>query len=123
MKKINRPRQLSPAKWAAIMTLDEVMEAVNTQGVMLEAHAENPGACPAVANYAEEFDAVIDVVQKTMDTLAEHAEPLVAEIVTALESFRQTKLTSMANCTKPTCPDKEKAQRDLGWVGGDQILQ
>lgn len=123
MKKINRPKHLSPAKWAAIMTLDEVMEAINAQGTMLEAHAENPGACPAVEHYAEEFDAVIDVVQKVMDTIAEQAEPLVAEIVTALEGYRQTRLTAMANCSKSGCPDRENAQRDLGWVEGDQILQ
>ncbi len=123
MKKINRPKQLSPAKWAAIMTLDEVMEAVNVQGSLLEAHAENPGACPAVENYAEEFDAVVDVVQEVMDAIAEQAEPLVDEIVTALENFRHAKLSAMANCPKPTCPDKNKAQQDLGWVEGDQILQ
>lgn len=123
MGKINRPKQLNPEKWAAIMTLDDVMDAVNTQGALLEAHAENPGACPAVENYAEEFDRVVDATQKTLDILAEHAEPLVAEIVTALESFRQAKLNAMATCTKPTCPDKDKAQQDLGWVEGNQILQ
>ena len=123
MSKINRPKQLNPSKWAAIMTLDEVMEAVNVQASILEAHAQNPGACPAVESYAEEFDAVIDVVQKTLDALAEQAEPLVAEMVTALESFRQLKLTAIANCTKPSCPDKDGAQKDLGWVEGNQILQ
>lgn len=122
-KKINRPKQLNPAKWAGIRTLDEVMEAVTVQTTMLEAHAENPGACPAVENYAEEFDIVIDVVQKTLDLIAEQAEPLVADIIVALESFRQSKLTAMANCTKSNCPDRSNAQRDLGWIEGDQILQ
>jgi hypothetical protein len=123
MSKINRPKQLNPVKWEAIMALDGILEAISNQISMLEAHAENPGACPAVENYAEEFDVVIDVVQNTFDVLSEQAKPLVDEIVTALENFRQAKLTAVANCTKPTCPDKESAQLDLGWVGGDQILQ
>lgn len=119
----HRPKQLNPAKWGGIMTLDEVMEAVSTQIALLEAHAENPGACPAVKNYAEEFDAVIEVTQRILDTLAEQAEPLVAEIVLALEQFRHAKLTAISECSKPTCPDKEAAQRDLGWKQGEQILQ
>ncbi len=120
---MNRPKQLNPEKWAGIMQFDEVMEAITIQTAMLEAHAENPGACPAVENYAEEFDLVIDTAQKTLDTISEQIEPLVAELVMALEQFRHAKLTSMANCTKPTCPDKDKAQRDLGWVEGEQLLQ
>lgn len=119
----NKPKQLDPTKWGGIMQLDDVMDAVTAQIVMLEAHAENPGACPAVKDYAEEFDAVIDVAQRILDTLSEQAEPLVAEIILALEQFRHTKLKAITECTKPTCPDKEKAQQELGWVEGEQLLQ
>ncbi len=119
----NRPKQLDPTKWDAIMTLDDVMDAVHQQTAMLEAHADNPGACPAVANYEGEFDAVVEVTQRVLDTLAKHAEPLVAEIVLALEQFRHAKLTAITQCTKPTCPDKEKAQQELGFVEGEQLLQ
>ena len=118
-----RPKQLDPTKWEAIMQLDDVMDAVTTQIAMLEAHADNPGACPAVKDYAEEFDAVVEVTQRILDTLAEQAEPLVAEIVLALEQFRHAKLTAITKCTKPSCPDKEKAQQDLGWIEGEQLLQ
>ncbi len=120
---MNKPKQLNPSKWRAIMQLDEVMNAVQQQSDMLEAHAERPGACPAVEGYAEEFDLVLEVVQKTLDALSEQAEPLVNEMVAAFEQFRHAKLTSIANCTKSTCPDRGSAQRDLGWVDGDQILQ
>ena len=120
---MNRPKQLSPKKWTAIMTLDGVINAVSAQTALLEAHADNPGICPAVENYAEEFDVVIEVVQKTLDTLAKQAEPLVDEIVVVLENFRQQKLTAMANCTKSDCVDRSKAQQDLGWIEGEQILQ
>ena len=120
---MNRPKQLSPKKWTAIMTLDGVINAVSAQTALLEAHADNPGICPAVENYAEEFDVVIEVVQKTLDTLAKQAEPLVAEIVVVLENFRQLKLTAMANCTKSDCVDRSNAQQDLGWIEGEQILQ
>lgn len=120
---MGKPKQLNPSKWAGIMQLDEVMEAITIQTAMFEAHAENPGACPAVENYAEEFDLVIDTAQKTLDTISERVEPLMAELVLALEQFRHAKLSAMAACTKPTCPDKERAQQDLGWIGGDQILQ
>ena len=120
---MNKPKPLNPAKWAAIMTLDGVIEAVTAQTAMLDAHADNPGACPAVKNYAKEFDVVVEVVQKTLDTLAKQAEPLVDEIVVVLENFRQQKLTAMANCTKSDCVDRSKAQQDLGWIEGEQILQ
>ncbi len=119
----NKPKQLDPTKWAGIMQLDDVLDAIRTQAAMLEAHADNPGACPAVAGYVEEFDAVIEVTQRILDTLSEQAEPLVAEIILALEQFRHAKLTAITECTKPTCPDKEKAQQELGWKQGEQILQ
>lgn len=116
MSKPKKPKELNPTKWAAIMMLDDIMETVTHQSASFDAHAERPGACPAVENYVEEFDAVIDAVQKTFDVLAEHAEPLVNEIVTALEQFRHAKLTAIANCSKVSCPDRENAQRDLGWT-------
>ncbi len=123
MSKNKQPKQLDPTKWGGIMQLDEVMDAVSAQTAMLEAHADNPGACPAVEDYAEEFDAVIDVAQRILDTLSEQAEPLVNEIVLALEQFRHTKLTAITKCSKPNCPDKEKAQQEMGWKRGEQLLQ
>ena len=117
-----QPQRKSPfddVNMEALGKVIRIIEAVEEQSAILEMHQEVLDAgvptCPAVEGYKGDFPGLLQAATKAVEAISAFAETQYEELNDAFELYRNKKYTSMANCERPDCPDRDNARRELGW--------
>jgi len=106
---------LHKEKIQGFLQILEILDAATDQFHLLLAF-EEIDTCPAAKEYGPAFEDFMQILQKEIENISAFCEQVLPRIKKGMEEYNMVKLQAMANCTSPTCEDKEYSRRILGWT-------